>query len=506
MNTPRMNVIMVLADQHHAGLMGCAGHDQVKTPHIDRFAKDGVRFTNAYCQNPICTPSRVSILSGQYCHNHGYYGLSGPTNPNLPNAMGYFKQSGYRTAGFGKLHLPCTPRNWIADDVDYFGDTYETADGELGKSDFLDHLTELGLRDLEDSWHNKNHYGEKPIALDSMISELPYEHTQEAWSARKALEFIDQSKNDPFFIQISFQKPHHPLLPQKQFWDLYPDDLALPPTLEQSPDHRAPHFQEEWHYLRTHQWEYGEPDDFKAGVQRAWRGTLACISQVDDVFGMLLKGLDERSLTENTIVIYGSDHGCYHGIHGMPEKAPGICSDAVCRVPMIWRIPSIKSENKTINSLVENIDYLPTLTNLCDLEEPDWTDGADLTPLIQGKTENVKEMAVTEAPWSRSIRWKQWRYVHYPRGMFGSGETGELYNIETDPNETNNLFESLEHQSIVQESRRLLLDWLSTTLHIRSVQPPLHRKKDPMEQRQYSLAADKKISQKLMPPKNLRAF
>jgi arylsulfatase A-like enzyme len=494
-----MNVIMVLADQHHAGLMGCAGHEQAKTPHIDRFAKDGVRFSNAYCQNPICTPSRVSILSGQYCHNHGYYGLSGPSNPDLPNAMGYFKKAGYRTAGYGKLHLPSTPRSWIANDVDSFGDTYETADGELGKSEFLDELSRLGLRDLEDSWHNKNHYGDSPIASDSMVSELPYKHTQEVWSIRKALEFIDQSLDDPFFVQVSFQKPHHPLLPQQQFWDLYPEDLELPPTFEQPPDHRPPHFQKEWHKFREHQWEYADSDNFKAGAQRMWRGTLACVSQVDDVFGMLLNGLDERSLADNTIVIYGSDHGCYHGIHGLPEKAPGICSDAVCRVPMIWRIPGVEKTNTTITSLVENIDYLPTLASLCAIGEPDWTDGSDLTPLIHEKAESVKDVAVTENPWSRSIRWKQWRYVHYPEGTFDSGYAGELYDIEADPHEITNLFNSVEHQTVIQECRLLLLDWLAKTLRIRSIHPPLLQKKDPMDQRRYELAADNKISQKQMP-------
>ena len=145
------NILMILADQHHAGLMGCAGHLQVKTPHLDRLASAGVRFSNAYTQNPICTPSRVSILSGQYCHNHGLYGLSGPVPGDLSNLFRHCKAAGYRTAGTGKLHLPIQPRNWIADDVDLFDDSYECPDGEIGKSAFLDHLEAAGLRELEDS-------------------------------------------------------------------------------------------------------------------------------------------------------------------------------------------------------------------------------------------------------------------------------------------------------------------------------------------------------------------
>ena len=108
------NVLMVLADQHHADLLGCAGHSQVLTPHLDRFAESGIRFTRAFTQNTICTPSRVSILSGQYCHNHGIYGLSGPADFGLANIAGHLKAAGYKTAGYGKLHLPNSPRSWCS--------------------------------------------------------------------------------------------------------------------------------------------------------------------------------------------------------------------------------------------------------------------------------------------------------------------------------------------------------------------------------------------------------
>ena len=170
----------------------------------------------------ICTPSRVSINSGQYCQNHGYYGLSGPTKPGLPNLFRYFKSAGYRTAAYGKLHMSESPRNWIADDVDKFGDSYESPDGERGKSDYLDELVSLGLRDKEDSWRNlSSHYGSQ-LPADSCPSDLPYEHTMERWAARKAMEFIEPDRSRLFCIQIALQRPHHPLIPQQQFWDMYP--------------------------------------------------------------------------------------------------------------------------------------------------------------------------------------------------------------------------------------------------------------------------------------------
>lgn len=460
---------MVLADQHHAGMLGCAGHPQARTPNFDRFAAEGVRFDNAYCQNPICTPSRVSILSGQYCHNHGIYGLSGPAPKGLPNLMRHCRAAGYRTAGFGKLHLPNSPRNWLADDLDVFGDTYETVDGEHGKSVFLEHLEARGLRELEDSWHNEWNYGKGTISHDARPSMLPYEHTQEVWCARQAMAFMDSSSDAdaPFCIQVAFQKPHHPLLPNEKFWNLYPPDLELPDSFDAEPAHRPPHFQDMWQHLREMDWSYGQPGEtYRDGACRAWRGTLACVSQIDDVFGMLLRHLEDRGLQDDTIVIYGSDHGAYHTIHGLPEKAPGICSDAVCRVPMIWRVPGLTAGGSLCNFLVENTDITPTLLGLCGLPLMDTADGLDITDLLAGKDAAIHTVAVTENPWSKALRWGPWRMVHYQSETFPGSDVGELYNIDEDPREMNNLYGNPAYRETVAEGRRLLLEWLIRTTRI----------------------------------------
>jgi arylsulfatase len=467
------NILMVLADQHNASLMGCAGHAQALTPHLDDFAASGTRFTEAHCQNPICTPSRVSILSGQYCHNHGYYGLSGPSNAGLDNLFRHARSHGYRTAGFGKLHLPTSPANWIAEDVDVFGDAYETADGVVGDSDFLRHLEKAGLRHLEDSWHNAHHYGSGTISHDARPSELPYEHTLEHWCADRAIEFMDADREQPFCIQVAFQKPHHPLLPQQRFWDLYDEDLELPPTIDHPPDGRPPHFQQMWHNFHDRKWDYD--DDFgggtRGGMRRAWRGTLACISQIDDVFGRLLAHLDASGLAQDTIVIYGSDHGAYHGIHGIEEKAPGICSDAVCRVPMIWRVPGRTAPGAVCEQLVENIDMLPTLSALCGMSDFAAADGHDLSRLLDGEDTPVRESAVTENVLSKALRWDRWRLVHYDRQLFGGEDVGELYDMAADPDECRNLYHDPEHSDVVHEGRRRLMEWLARTTRVVTAQP-----------------------------------
>lgn len=461
-----MNVLMILADQHHAGLLGCAGHAQVKTPNLDRFAASGVRFTDAYTQNPICTPSRTSILSGQYCHNHGVYGLSGPSNRLPSNLFREFKKAGYRTAALGKTHLPNYPRDWIADDVDLFDDAYADEFGKTGQSAFFKYLDSHGMRHLEDSWHNTQHYDpSQAISQDAAVSDLPYEHTHERFHARRALEFIDQEPDKPFCIQLNFQKPHHPLLPQKQFWDMYPEDIDLPETINQDPGHRPPHFQEMWRRFRENKFSYAqEGDTFEEGARRAWRGTLACITQIDDVLGRVLDHLQQNGRLDNTIVIYGSDHGCYHTIHGIQEKTPGICSDAVCRVPMIWRVPGV--DPHVSDALVENVDMTPTLLSLCGIDPLLTADGVDLTTLLRGEVTKVKDEAVTENPLSKSIRWDRYRYVYYPKVMFPGRDEGELYDLKADPLERVNLYRQPEYRHVVEEGRARLLDWLIRTTQV----------------------------------------
>jgi arylsulfatase len=465
------NILMVLADQHNANHLGFMGHKQALTPRLDEFASQGTAFSRAYASNTICTPSRVSILSGQYCHNHGYYGLSGPTKDGMDNLFRHCKKEGYRTAGYGKLHLPIDPRHWLENDLDYFGDAYETSDGWIGKSEYFDYLTEKGLREKEDSWHNTREYSEKSIALDCCPSKLPYEDTMEMWCARKAMEFIKEDKNKPFCIQVALQRPHHPSIPQKKFWDLYPHDIELPHTLHREPEGRPPMFREKFKASQNRIWEYALPgEDWEDGARRHWRGTLACVTQMDDVFGQLMDFLDKEGLTDNTIVLYGSDHGGYHGIFGIEEKAPGICSDQVCRVPMIWRGPGIDSKGKIMEQLVENTDISPTLLSLCGLDPMDGADGLDISLLLQGQDRPVHTVAVTENAYSKSINFGEYRLVHYPESMFNA-PFGELYNMKEDPMELNNLYFERDYQELVQRGKSLLLDWLISTTRVVTTQP-----------------------------------
>ena len=462
-----MNVLLITADQHLATCLGHEGHPQVLTPHLDRLALQGMRFRHAYAQSPICTPSRTSLYSGQYCHNHGYFGLSGPTPDRLPSFFSHFKQHGYRTAGTGNLHVPNDPRNWLADHLDLFDDTFESVDGHAYDTDWFKDIQRRGLESKEDF---QIAFFQHHLAMEGMPSLLPFELSQEGWCVGSGIRFMRGCGEQPFCLHVSFEKPHEPFFPDKRFWDMYPEDLAPPPTLHQDPSGRPPHFRQTFESFRRHKWAT-EPDDFEGGARRMWRAYLACITHVDHAVGLLLDYLDRSDLAKNTIVIYTADHGAYSGTHGIQEKAPGICSEAVCRIPSIWRVPGVTPAGAVNKQFVEQIDIAPTIASLCRLPFMETVDGCDITPLLRGGSESVRDVSITENVWSKSLRWKQWRFVHYQRKMFDGADVGELYDIERDPDETHNLYHDPQRQPVLHECRRLLMEWLIQTTRVKTVWP-----------------------------------
>jgi len=241
-NTP-YNIIFVISDQHQAACTGYEGHPQAITPNMDRLAAEGVRFTDAYTQNPICTPSRMSFFTGQYCHNHGIYGLSGPSPDHLPGFLGHFKSNGYRTAGIGKLHTPNDPQDWLLNQVDLYAESYNYGGKfECNSSAYFDYLRELGIRDKEDSITLPEFSGAQQD--EARPSQLPYEHSVEGWCVKKAIEFMGESQKAGklFCMQVSLPRPHQCYTPDQIFWDMYPDDLELPETINQDTSKRPPHF------------------------------------------------------------------------------------------------------------------------------------------------------------------------------------------------------------------------------------------------------------------------
>jgi len=463
--TPRPNILFILSDQHNAKCLGHRGHPNAVTPSLDRLAAEGVRFESSITQSPICTPSRVSMISGQYCHNHGYYGFGG-TKPQIPTIFGHFRNAGYRTSAIGKIHCP---DYWVEDDCDEFHETSTGCSVGGRSAQYTAYLREHRAEHLEDHETLPEFGPAGGQSVDGRPSLTSFEVSTEGWSVQQAASFMARCKQDnvPFFAHVSFSRPHQCFTPAQQFWDLYDfDKLVLPPNAEYDMTGQSPLAIQMANHYRERPWPVFEPKTFEAARLRRLRGYLGNVSHVDHAVGLLLDALRQNGLEENTIVVYSADHGDYTCEHGLMEKAPGICHDAVTRVPMLWRWPAVFKPGHVANEIVQTIDIAPTLCALADLPAMPTADGKDLSSLLRGGSGEVNAIGVTEFAWSRSVRRGRYRYVYYPRRMFAQeypNGFGQLYDLEADPWEMRNLYFDSAHGDVVRELREELFDWLVTT-------------------------------------------
>ena len=473
MSDKRPNIIFVIADQHNAKVLGCKGHPDVQTPHMDRMAAEGVRFDNAICQNPICTPSRVSWLSGQYCSNHGYYGLSGPNPNGLPSILGHFRRYGYTTLAAGKIHCP---EYWVEDDCDEF---HETCNCSVeGRSDeYNEFLMERGKLELEDHGRMPEFGVGGGQSVEGRPSRLTFEESQEGWIAAKSCQFIDRAIENgrPFFVHASLPRPHQCTAPSQPFWDLYEGrELTLPPNSDYDVSLKSPAMQQTVARWRSGDWTLIEPKNYEAGRLRKLHGYLGAVSQVDHALGQILDHLEKKGIAQDTTVVYSADHGDYATEHGIMEKAPGICADAITRIPMIWQWKGHFKEGHVVPEIVESVDLANTLCSLAGIDELATADGLEITHLLRGESGEIHKVGITENAFGKSVRKGDWRFVYYPPEMFADEHPdgfGELYNLAEDPWEMNNLYFSPEHQKKVAEMTSDLAEWLITHRRNRTVMP-----------------------------------
>lgn len=463
MSKNKPNIVFILSDQHNAKLLGCKQHPYVKTPYLDKMASNGVRFDNAITQNPICTPSRISYISGQYPHNHGYYGNSGPNPEGLPTLMGHFRNHGYATAAVGKIHCP---EYWVEDDCD----TYIEVSGACsigGGPEYHRYLEEEKVKETFDKEQYKSPWGGQ--SCDGIPSKLDYKYSREGFTISESLKFMKKASQEqkPFCIHVSLPKPHQFYTPTQEFWDLYEGmELELPPNADYDMTGKAPHLIAKEKKWRGGGWESFEPKTYEAARMRKYRAYIGCVSQVDYAVGQILEWLEQNGLEENTIVVYTSDHGDNACEHGIMEKAPGICTDAVTRIPAIWQWKGHLKEGHVASEIVETVDVSATLCSLAGIDRMETSDGKDITPLLQGEEKTIHSIGVTEFAWSKSVRKGNFRYIYYPREMFRAEYPdgfGELYNLEEDPWEMKNLYFEEKYTKIVQEMQRDLMEWMVMT-------------------------------------------
>ncbi|MGJ3242494.1 MAG: sulfatase family protein [Opitutales bacterium] len=462
----RPNILFIVADQHNAKLLGHAGHPQAYTPHLDRMAKEGVRCLNAITPNPVCTPTRVSFTSGQYCHNHGYYGLGGPNPGGLPTIFGHFRAHGYATSAVGKIHCP---EYWVEDDVDNFHETCDTSIG--GRSaKYAAFLRERGKLHLEDHGSLPEHGDAGHQSMEGRPSPLTFEESQEGWIADETIRFIEENRSagKPFFAFASLPRPHQCTSPSPEFWERFADiDPVLPPNADydMAAAGKAPNLIKTSEGWRTGDRAIYHPRTYAAFRERKQRGYLAAIAQIDAAVGRMVDHLRDQGLLKNTVVVYTSDHGDFACEHGVLEKAPGISSDAITRVPMLWLGPDLPT-GETREGIINLVDLPATFCGFAGLPPLETFDGKDASAWLRGKGETVNEIGVTEFAWSRSIRKGKYRLIYYPKHQFDETHPdgfGELYDIEADPYEMQNLYFKKKYKDLIREMERDLMDWLVTT-------------------------------------------
>jgi choline-sulfatase/uncharacterized sulfatase len=469
----RPNIVWIMADQHNAKCTSWGSHpSDARTPNLERLCETGTRFSRAFTQNPICSPSRTSYLTGQYPSNHGQYAITqyGATSVHpAPHLFSITSQLGYRTGAFGKIH---TPTGLIEDDVDRMRATsmHPTKEGEeiYRDSAYTEYLQSKGVLEDRDDREIGDPNASMDIweGLDGRPSRLPFEDQPEYWAVDQAQEFVSDAGDDPFCLWLTFDRPHQAYTPPQEFWDMYSDDeLELPPSADEDLSDKPPTQQRTRAAQEAGDSAVFDPQTYKANRRRVLRGYLGCVSMVDACVGRMLDFLEAEGLREDTIVIYCADHGDFAGEHGILEKAPGISYDAITRIPYIWSWPGHIQENEEQDELVETVDMLPTLLDLIGGPRAESADGQNITGMLTGDDTNpVREYAVTENPWAKCVRTKNQKLTVYPREFFGadSEEFLEGYDLEDDPWEMHNVAAETSDSELIDRHRRHLCDFLAT--------------------------------------------
>ena len=437
----QMNVLFIAVDDMNNNL-GCFGHPLVKSPNIDNLASKGIAFSKAYCQFPLCSPSRTSVLTGLRPDKTRVFDLSYHFRQDLPDIVTLpqmFKNNGYYVARVGKMYHYGNPgdigTNGLDDRVSW---------GERINPAGMD-KTSLEL-DVINYTPQRRGLGSAMAYLADPVGTDP-EHT-DGKVAENAIELLKKNKDKPFFIAAGFYRPHCPWITPKKYFDMYsPADMTLPVISAETKNcYPAPAL------ASTQQWPYhGITSEQAKECKLAY---YASISFVDAQIGKLLTALEDLGLSDNTIVVFWSDHGYHLGEHGLWFKQS--CFEESAKTPLIISVPGLKSAGQLCSKTVELVDIYPTLAELTGLKPPATLEGASLAELLKNPSAQWDKPAYTQVQRGQipghSVRTTLWRYTEWNFGKEGA----ELYNEETDPLELNNLASKPEYDNVVKEMKTLL--------------------------------------------------
>ncbi|MFG0247921.1 MAG: sulfatase [Phycisphaeraceae bacterium JB051] len=440
----RPNILWIMSDQHNASCIGAAGHPDVKTPNLDALATDGVMATRAYCNNPICGPSRCSMITGLYPHTIGITGnnLSDCPIPNPLTLPTHLRNLGYQTAMIGKGHEVLS---WDQEGYEHirYCDLTDADPNDPRTVHYFQYLVDHGLADEFDLGSlPPDHPG---AGMKGFVSQIPAEHCVETWTGNESLAFLENKDDDkPFFLKMSFQRPHDPYAPsQEQMGQYEPEKLSLPENICDYLDRRfagKPQFQQDYVNSGQRGYPYRPLDEADLKLQLSYHLTL--ITEIDKQIGRVIDHLKQTGEYENTIIVYLADHGDFAGEHGLMLKNLGIY-ESIHRVPMIFHYPG-GPKNQKVNSLMQLVDVYPTLCEMAGLPIPEHLDGDTRKSMLEGQVPGMDHV-VCEWDFGGAdqytvfaVRTERYRLVYY----LAHPDDGELYDHNEDPGEINNLWAS----------------------------------------------------------------
>jgi choline-sulfatase len=438
------NFLFIMADQLAAPALPVYGHKVVKAPHISRLAERGVVFENAYCNSPICAPSRFSMLSGQLATTIGAFDNASEFPASIPTLAHYLSAAGYQTILSGKMHF-IGP-----DQLHGFGERLTT---DIYPADFS----------WTPDWRASPHDKPSGISMQGVIQagacvrslQMDYDDEVEFHAVQRLYDLARDTQRKPFFLAASFTHPHPPFTIHREYWDRYrEDEIDLPATPHIPVEQRD--IQSQWLHV-----SHGADRQIVTAehLRNARHAYYGMVSYIDDKVGRLLATLEETGLAENTIAVLCSDHGEMLGERGMWYKQTFFEWSA--RVPLLIACPA-RFAPRRAPEIVSLVDLLPTFLDLAtDGHPPEPVDplaGRSLVPLLSRGSNDWPDTAICEytdmgvcAP-CRMIRHGRYKYV------YTHGHPAQLYDLQADPVELDDLHGRPEHAAVEAKLRARLLD------------------------------------------------
>jgi len=434
----KLNVLFIAVDDMNCDL-GCYGQRLVRTPNLDRLAARGVRFDRAYCQFPLCSPSRTSLMTGLRPDTTQVFDLKKHFREVIADVVTLpqmFRKAGYFTARVGKVY--------------HYGVPGDIGTNGLDDPASWDQVVNPRGRD-KDEEHKLTNYTPKR-GLGSSLSFLAAEGTDEEQTdgigANAAIRFLEANRARPMFLAAGFYRPHCPYIAPKKYFDWY--RLAEIPLAAVSEDQIK--LVPEPALASTKPWPWFGVTESQARESKL--AYYAAISFVDAQIGRVLDALERLGLADKTVVVFWSDNGYHLGEHGLWKKQSDFEGSA--RVPVILAAPGQKAKGEACFRTVELLDLYPTLADLCGLTPPANLAGKSLKPLLDNPRAPWSKPAFTQV-WrggfaGYSVRTERWRYTEWDEGRKGT----ELYDYQTDPQELTNLAGDPQHAATLAELKAMV--------------------------------------------------